>query len=489
MKMTEGDTGNLIAAGISYSVSLAIAIAFTPFLITSLGVSSYGYIPLALAVVGYASFLTQSLSVSLNRKLLEASQNIEKFSGVLVASLLICGVLVLAMSALFLPLIYYLDNFLDVERSLLGAVQWVFLATLFSTLLSVFSTPFNSVIFSEHKHYIVSLITAFQGVFRVGLVVALFVFLSAELFNFSIALVLSAAAGFLLTVYYSLSIKPGVRIRTPGSFKEDSKDIMTTGGGVLLTQFGTVVIFSADLIAVNIIFGVEETGKYAAAAQWALAGRTLSAALASVFASRVIDLYFNGSQDDLVKYVMRQMRILGVCLALPVGFVCATSPTLLGVWVGDEIVDSWPVLTILLLPVALNGCQLPLLSISVAANRVYYPGLVTMFSAAFLLLCFWGVMHLKMGSSAIAFAVSGILVAKYLLFSTWYSAKNLDSQPLMTFYSPVVLTTLCCAYTGVAGYLLCDLLKPSGLIEYVFAGILASLVYLPVAYFCLREER
>lgn len=486
--MKNFDPLNVLVAGLGFLTSFAIGILFTPYLVHSLGIGLYGYIPLALAFVGYFSFLTQAMSISLNRRLTEFFNESERYSEVMTAAIAICVVLAGCFAVVFTPILSELESIFKISDGYVSPVRAVFFATMFSMLLSVILIPYNAVLFSCHRHYVLSLLTTSQSVVRVFLIVVLFTFVSADLTSVAFAIGLSALLGSSLTMISARYFRPSLRLRLPENWRLELKAMTGTGGGVLLTQVGTVVIFSIDLLAVNYFFGADTTGNYAASAQWAYAARSLVVAVSAVFSSRILALYFEKDIELLVSYAKQRMRLLGVMMALPVGFLCATSPVLLELWLGPEFRSNWPIMLALLIPIAINGSQMPLLSISVAANKVYVPGWVTITTGVALIALIFLVGNNEfLGPEWIAISVSFVLFSKYVLFSTWYAAANIGKNPLL-FYKPILMTCLWCVYAGGLGYWLCLLWVPESLLAYVALGGAVSFLYLIGISFTLPRQ-
>ena len=66
---------NILFNIINFIVNVAIGLALTPYLIKKLGIAAYGLIPLAMFLSSYIGVLTQSLTASVNRFLINELQN------------------------------------------------------------------------------------------------------------------------------------------------------------------------------------------------------------------------------------------------------------------------------------------------------------------------------------------------------------------------------------------------------------------------------
>lgn len=69
---------NVLTSIVSYGVSLAVALTYTPFLVWELGLAAYGVIALSFVLVQYAGPVSQTITASISQRLAQSRSDPEK---------------------------------------------------------------------------------------------------------------------------------------------------------------------------------------------------------------------------------------------------------------------------------------------------------------------------------------------------------------------------------------------------------------------------
>src|SRR5205807_3720865 len=96
------------------------------------------------------------------------------------------------------------------------------------------------------------------------------------------------------------------------------RNLTSLGGWLLVSEVGSLLLISIDLIVVNKLFGAEAGGRYGAILQWSFLLRSLAYVIAGVFGPTIFMLYGRQDTTGLVRYSQQAVKILGLTIALPI---------------------------------------------------------------------------------------------------------------------------------------------------------------------------
>jgi membrane protein EpsK len=483
---------NLATTIVGFCISIVTGLWFTPYLVHSLGPAAYGLIPLATTIVSYFSLLSQTLSAALTRNLAIAfsSGNIDSanraFGTILSATGVACAALLLPLGAvaIFSPSMFQIPAGMDGEtRLLFGAVALSF-------LLSLVSTCFSAVSFSTNRIYLNNLVSAAQTLLRLGVTVALFRWLGPGTVQAATGILLASLSAVTFTILAAKYSMPQLKLR---HFDYDGavfRGVYRTSAHQLVMQVGTVLVMSSEIVLVNKLFGHYDAGRYAAVTQWLLLLRNATIALTVLFVPTMLSLHARGRHDLLIQFVKRSMRWIGICLALPVGYLCGLSSQVLTVWLGPSFGDLWPILCIQTAPLVVISAIVPLYSISLAADRVLPSGIVQCLTGLIGIgLSLLAVTQFGAGMRAIAICVGWSLLAKEVLFMPTYAAHNIKAS-YGTFYSSLVPGLLLWVIAVSTAWTLGRLFTLDSYVKLGAAGIAVTAIFgLAALVLSPREDR
>lgn len=473
----------------AYSVSLGIGLAYTPFLVKSLGPAAYGLVPLTFALVQYLGFLVQTVSATTGQRLIANLKDPLTYNRVFSTTLVACAVLAGIVVIIGIGIAWGAPAILQIPDGLEIEAQWLIAAGIGAFATIILLNPFNAALFSHHALYVNSLVDSFQAIIRVMLVVALFLLLTPSLFYVSVGIVVAPLVGAVLLIPIARHFQPTLRF-TPRTIEPELVRAMSkTAGGVLIAQFGTVLLFNSELIMMNLIYGPELGGIYAATMQWAVVLRGLGLSLAANATARVMFTYHHGDQTQLIEVTARYMRLLCVFIALPAGVIAGVAPDLLLVWLGPEFAVSAPILAALAIPVAINLASIPLGSIMLAADRTYHTGLCYMTTAiAFIALAPVAAQMFPLDGLEIALVLGTVLLAKNWIFMVPFAARLTGPGALGPFLIASLMPILWVAASFVIAKALAGYLVVESFLDLAFVGLISIVPYAVVALISLPKS-
>lgn len=479
--------GNLI-------LGLAVGLFFTPYLVKCLGPSLYGLVPLTNTMVSYMSIATLGLNTAVSRYLTVALEKGETSEANRIFNTSLFGSLWITL-ALLIPatlLACFAHVVVKVPAGAEDSVRVLFAFTAAAFLLSTAATAFGVSTFCRNRFDLSYLIAAMGTLIRVGVVVALFQVFTPGLWQVGWGILGASVIAAAAAVWTWRKLTPELGIAPRLADFDTFKSISQTTGWLLISQVGTLLLVSVDLLVANRMLGPEAAGRYAVVLQWSILLRGVAGGFSGLFAPTVMSLFARGEIDALVRYARRSVKFIGLLLALPVGLVCGFSGPLLRLWVGEGFVSLSPLMMLLTLPLCVNLAYLPLHHLSLATDKVRLPGIVQLaIGLANIMLAVLLSSHV-VGWGAYGIALSGIAVLTFrnLVFTPFYGAYILGrcGPIFMREAVPCVVSSLSVVAACLAVRQVWDFRSWFDLI--LGAGLI-SIVYATAGFwlFLSREER
>jgi membrane protein EpsK len=458
-------------------VSLAVGLAYTPFLVRSLGVEAYGLVPLSFALVQYFGFLTQTVGSTVNQRLVASLSDADAYNRAFSTATVMSAAVALGLLAVLMAVSIFVPDLVRIPAGLAEEATLLFAAVAISLVIAIAATPLRGVIFAENATYWISISQAIETIVRVLIVVAFFVLVTPSLNHVASAILIASVLGLALTFAAARRLRGSLRFKPSGVDWETGRRMLSTSGGVVLTQFGTMLLVGTDLVIMNLMYGPRIGGAYAAISQWAVALRGLTLSLAAPVTSSIMRLYHAGDRAELTRAVCQSIRLLAAFAALPSGFLAGVSPYLLSVWLGPSFAEHWPLLCALSIPIAFNIVAIPLLAVTLAADRTYEMGIVHVVAGlGFVLAAVAAASLLRWNGVEVAIALAVALALK-----NWISiipfAGRLIGNATWPFFKSSLTAIPWTAYATLIAVVFSSSLNPASYFDLAEIGLLTSIVY------------
>lgn len=472
---------NVAASIVGYAISLGIGLAYTPFLVNSLGATAYGLVPLAFTLVQYMGFLTQTVSATIGQRLTANRDDSCIYNSIFSTGLITCAGLAVVVLLIGGLLAVFATFTLQIPAGLEVEMRWLIVASVAAFAIGLLSTPFNGTLFSQHLLFVNSIVKSLESIVRVLIVVALFLIVAPSLAYVSFGIVNAAIVGAILLVLAARWIRPSLRFSLGAVNKSMIRSMAKTAGGVSIAQVGTVLLFNSELLLMNLIYGPERVGAYAATMQWAVVLRALGLSVASNATARVINSFHHDDREALIDVTARYMRFLAAFMALPAGYIAGIAPDLLSVWLNPGFAKDAPILVVLAIPLAINLASVPLGGIMLAADKTYHSGWCYMITAiAFVVLAPRAAALLQWGGFEIALLLGLVLLAKNWIFMVPYAARLAGPGAMRPFLLASLLPILWVAVSFIAASTLTSIAAPQSFLELGIIGLLTAAPYAAV---------
>lgn len=475
---------NLLANVLYFILNIVIGLFLVPFFIDSLGVACYALVPLATSITGYVNLVVQSLNTSVSRYLTIDLQRNEFKKANITFNTALFGTLgiILLMLPFVILISYYTPSFFDIPASQEHAARILFLGVISSFLLRAWGSNFGVSLFAYNRLDLQNIVNAVNILVQVGLIVLLFKLYSPNLVYIGLAYLIGATVAFILTIIFSRKINPNLKVNVKDFRRSKVNEITGMGGWVIINQIGSLLFLQIDLIVVNKLFGTVAGGEYSVVLTWSMMLRTIAGMLVGVLTPVILTYYAKGKIEELISISKSTVKLTGLAMALPIGYICGFAPGLLTLWVGPEFAKLSLLMVLMLSHLVINLPVMPLFAINVAYNKVRIPGIVTFFMGIGNFLLAIMIPYL-IGWNYYGVALAGaiMLTLKNAFFTPWYATKVLGVSRT-TFLNSMIPGLIAMVLTGIVSGLVASYLQIVDIISLLFCGILLTAIYLSIVW-------
>lgn len=481
---------NLIANILFFITNIVIGILLIPYFIDTLGVASYGLIPLATSVTSYVGLVAQSLNTSVSRYLTVDLQrgDFEKANITFNTSLFgIIGLILVSIPIIFV-VSYYVPIFFQTPLNQQHDVILLFLGVMGAFLVKTLSSVYGVSLFAYNRLDIQNIINVINVFVQVGLIVLLFTEFSPNLSYVGLSYLIGALVAFIITIYASKKVNPHLKVDHIDFRASQLKKLAGMGNWIIVNQIGALLFLQVDLIVVNKLFGATASGEYATILIWSTLLRSMAGMFAGVLTPIILTYYAKDQFEQIITISKSAVKFMGLTMALPIGLICGFAPQLLSLWVGPEFMKLAPLMWILLPHLIINLSVLPLFSINVSFNKVRIPGLVTLFMGLGNFLLAITIPYIT-GWGYYGVAVAGfiMLTMKNSIFTPWY-ATRIIGVPKHTFTKSILSGSISMVVIVGIIIILNYYLNISTLISLISVSGAIALIYLAIIWFVGLNE-
>jgi membrane protein EpsK len=475
-----------VASNVAYTLMNTVAnMWFTPFLITHLGVATFGLVPLVTSITSYMTLFTGGLSTAVSRFLtIDLNQGDESAAN-RTFNTAIWGLIGMALALLPVGFVaaWLFPTVFQVPAGSENDARLLFGFSVLAFLISVIGSSFTVSTFASHRFDLSNLVLGMRLVARLGVVIFLFQVLAGRLWHVGLGILVAAAVS--LGGYWLLwrRLTPQLHFNLSQFDRARLRGLVTMGGWSVVNQIGLLLILNVNLVVVNAFFGAEMTGRYGTLILFPTLMTTLAVTMSSVLNPVIVARYARKDFEGLRHLASQSVKLIGISMALPIGLLCGFARPLLIIWLGSDFQDLDILLMILVGPLCVSLAALPLRHLLTSYNKVRVQGIFTVMLGVVGLglavaLAHWG----KWGIAGVAVATAIVWTARNFLFVTSYSALVMN-LPWRTFYPPMVVGALGTVVVGLGAYGLTQIWWPENWFGLGLAALVVSLAYGVAAYY------
>lgn len=483
---------NLLTNILVLLVNILVGLYYTPFLVNHLGLIAYGIVPLTLIINQYINVLAGSLTGALSRFYTISVQKKDYVEASSILSTIL--VVILFLVFLLIPLIYFfisdLDKIFTIPLELLSFSKLLFVFTISSFFLSLFSSILNIILYAQNRLDLMNVIKFVRTSLKLFLVVIFFELIDISLIYVGVANCVTEILVLVLSIYFFVKYVPGKIIVRLGLFnKAILSGVLGMAVWTMIHQVGDVFLYRVDNLIVNRVFGTLYSGALGAVSEFGTYISLIIGVIASLYGPVILIEYSKNNHEEVKTLALNNSLVVGVLTSILVGGIIAYSEQILKYWLGGDFIcySDWFIIKLLSLPfIAASGV---FAFVNRAWNSVKYPALFTVF-LGFVNICilyFMASGHsstpLELVSKMLLFSMFVIVIQTYGI-NTLFFNKNYPGNIVVIMRNfikifIVVIVSFCVAKSILFIY------KPSSLIEVFCSLTIMGIVSLLFTYFCL----
>lgn len=487
-------TINLIASLTSLVLSLGISFFLTPYIVSTVGTESYGFVSLANNFVTYAQLFTLALNSLASRFITIAiHQNDMKtankyFSSVIFGNMIISLVLLIPASIIVL----FLENIVQISSELVGDVKILWALVFANFLVGIITSIYSISTYATNRLEISSIRTMQSNILRVILLVGLFAFFETNVWYIGMVSIICTFFVFFWDLFYKKKLLPELHFDRKLVEWKKIWLLITSGSWSVVTKLGQILTTGLDLLITNLFINATTMGVLAIAQTVPTAFSNLMSTVSSVFSPQITINYAKGNKDELIKELKRSMKITGFFTNTPLMVFLVLGKLFYSLWVPDENASILFELTFLIIiGNVVTGVINSLFNIYTVVNKLKINSLVTLGMGVLNVVMVFPILKLTdLGIYAIVGVSTFNAMIKNLTFTPMNSAYCLGVSK-WTFYPIIIRYLISTVVIGVCCFGVSSVIEPTGWISMILTGILCGFVAIAINMIILftKEER
>lgn len=371
---------NLFYNAISLIAYVFIGVFYTPYLVKNLGLSAYGILPIALAINQYVGVLTNSLTSALTRFYTISIQNgnnqdAAKYLNTSFAAIFVIIVL------LILPLWFLLrniENIFSIPYELIETSKSLFLFTMLSFFLSMFSSVFNIILYAINRLDLLNIINIVRVSSKFILIILLFSIIDTDIKYVGLASLITEVFLLLFSIwaFYRFSHE-SITINLSHFNFVAFRSVAIMSVWTIVHQLGDMGVYRIDTLLVNIFWTSKESAVLGAFGELGNYIVMATSVISSLFGPLILAAYSKSDHTEVIELALDRSLSVGVLVAVMIGLICGFSTIILKVWMNEEIVfyKNWLYIKLALVPFYAAASIFPF--VSRARNKVRFPAIMT----------------------------------------------------------------------------------------------------------------
>lgn len=474
---------NMAANIIAFAVQFGINFLFTPYLIRTVGKEAYGFFPLANSFIGYAGIITIALDSMASRFItICLEQNNTEGANIYFNSVLRGNTYIsIAITIPSVLMVIFADKLLNIPPNILADVQWLFGLIFLGSIITIMTSVYNIATFAKNKLHLSSIRNAESNIIRVAVLLLLFYFFQPTILYFGIANLIVVFFIFYTNKTYTRKLLPEIKISTKYYRKSAIRELLSSGVWNSVNQLSLIILTSLDLLIANVLLGASEAGEYSLVKIIPMFIQSLVGMLVGVFVPEFTILYAQNKKEELLKSINRSVKIMGIIMTIPLGFVLVWGDVFFKLWVPNQNFEKLYWLSFFtIIPLVITTSMNTIYNVYTVTNKLKTPAMVllatgvinTIIIVILLKITNWGLFVIPIVSMIIG-------MSRNLIFTPIYASRCLDVK-WNTFYIAILRGILCCLIIVSTSLMIREFFTPKNWIEFITLAIIIGLIVLPL---------
>lgn len=371
---------NIVAQLLSFGVNIGIGFFLTPYIINTVGSTSYGFVGLANNFVSYVQILTTALNSMAGRFIAISfyKKNIQEvkkyYTSVLYANILLSVILTLPCTLLLL----YMDKIINIPTDILLDVRILWGLIFGTMLISIIGSVFNNAAYVMNRLELVSLRTIESNIIKACLLIGLFSFCMPRVWYVGIASLVCTVYVICVNYYYTKKLMPIVKIKYKFFDLQKIKELISSGIWNSVNQLGNILSTGLDLFITNLFVGSGPMGIVSVSKTIPMYVQSLFITVSSVFSPQLTISFAKEDKVGMRKQLAVAMKIMGLFASIPIAIIISYGESFYKLWVpkqNSELLMWLTCAAVLEYPISL--LVYPLENVFSTANKVRILSVVT----------------------------------------------------------------------------------------------------------------
>lgn len=260
-----------------------------------------------------------------------------------------------------------------------------------------------------------------------------------------------------------------------------------TGVWMFIYQVGAILFQNLEMLIANSTLGLTMAGMYGALLVMPKNLRVMASAVGGVWGPTIFSRYGKADFSGIDRIVRISTKLVGLTLALPIGYLCGVARPFLVLWLGPEFeVMAW-VMVVMVFHLSYNLIVTPFISVQLSLGKVRLPALVNIASGlVYGLLAFF--LAREYGPLGIVVTGALLMTLKNLLFVPIYTA-HIMGFPWWRYVTRLLAVILWTLGVAASARLVMEFIPLTSLFNLLVNGIVVTLGYaLAVFLFGLSKD-
>lgn len=318
-------------------ITLLVSLYTSRIMLEALGVDNYGINAVVGGIVGMSSIITVSMSVAISRYIAYAlGQNDKKRLKIMFSTAINAQAIMAIIAVIVLEIggLLFLNTTANIPAGRMYAAQWVFQCSIICLVLSLISTPFNSLIISHERMSIYAYISIFDVVFKLFICYTLLWYNGDRLILFSILQVISSICTRLFYGWYCGRNFEEAHYNIRIFDKKLIRELTVFSGWNLMNNCTWIFSTQGVNLLVNVFFGVVFNASRAIATTVNNSVQGFVRNFTVSFTPQITKKFAAGDIDDAIKLATRGAKFTWLMTYVFIVPICMEADTLLKLWLG-----------------------------------------------------------------------------------------------------------------------------------------------------------
>jgi len=385
--------------------------------------------------------------------------------------------------------VLFINKIINVPAELLFDVQITFGFVFLNMILALFGNVFSVATFSKNRLELSSVRTIQGDIIRAVVILGLFTIFRPKIYFITITYIIVTAYTIFANIKFTKLLLPEISINLKNFKKSAIFKLITSGVWNSVNQLSVVLLTSLDLLLANIFISAQSSGEFAIVKTIPNFIQSFISVLVGVFVPQFTILYAQNKKKELLNNINFSIKIMGLIVTLPIGFLIVYGREFYSLWVPGENIAKLHLLSIItIVPMIITGSINTIFNVYTVTNKLKVPALVLLVTGivnTLTVLILVSTTNLGIYAIPIVAALIGIL--RNTIFTPLYAAKCLNVK-WNSFYIAILRGCICAFVMIAVSFFAKQFFDITSWINLILAGIISTFFTLLINVFIVFDK-